>query len=157
MVSPIMPKFIGMADRVAGHTETVLAVRETRTGKELVRKPPRFFTPAQPAKQFPIFKHDSRVVGFRLAARSVFPAYITFGNLSPLILSCDSPDAESRTDRRLEHASHSAARNSSEDQHAAVPGTEIFSSDPNQQLRPRQDSSAHDGAGHHRQDACNQR
>jgi transcriptional regulator with PAS, ATPase and Fis domain len=38
MASPIMHKFMGMVDRVAGHTETVLVVGETGTGKELVAR-----------------------------------------------------------------------------------------------------------------------
>jgi len=38
MASPLMHKFIGMVDRVAGHTETVLVVGETGTGKELVAR-----------------------------------------------------------------------------------------------------------------------
>ena len=38
LASPIMHKFIGMVDRVAGHTETVLVVGETGTGKELVAR-----------------------------------------------------------------------------------------------------------------------
>lgn len=36
--SPIMHKFMGMVDRVAGHTETVLVTGETGTGKELVAR-----------------------------------------------------------------------------------------------------------------------
>jgi PAS domain S-box-containing protein len=38
IVSPIMHKFMGMVDRVAGHTETVLVTGETGTGKELVAR-----------------------------------------------------------------------------------------------------------------------
>ena len=38
IVSPIMHKFMGMVDRVAGHTETVLITGETGTGKELVAR-----------------------------------------------------------------------------------------------------------------------
>ncbi|HUM06417.1 MAG TPA: sigma 54-interacting transcriptional regulator [Terriglobales bacterium] len=38
MASPLMHKFMGMVDRVAGHTETVLIVGETGTGKELVAR-----------------------------------------------------------------------------------------------------------------------
>ena len=38
LASPLMHKFIGMVDRVAGHTETVLVVGETGTGKELVAR-----------------------------------------------------------------------------------------------------------------------
>jgi transcriptional regulator with PAS, ATPase and Fis domain len=38
IASPIMHKFMGMVDRVAGHTETVLVVGETGTGKELVAR-----------------------------------------------------------------------------------------------------------------------
>ncbi len=38
IVSPIMHKFMGMVDRVAGHTETVLVIGETGTGKELVAR-----------------------------------------------------------------------------------------------------------------------
>jgi transcriptional regulator with PAS, ATPase and Fis domain len=38
LASPIMHKFMGMVDRVAGHTETVLVVGETGTGKELVAR-----------------------------------------------------------------------------------------------------------------------
>jgi len=38
MASPIMHKFMGMVDRVAGHTETVLVVGETGSGKELVAR-----------------------------------------------------------------------------------------------------------------------
>ncbi|MBI3478050.1 MAG: sigma 54-interacting transcriptional regulator [Acidobacteria bacterium] len=38
MASPLMHKFMGMVDRVAGHTETVLVVGETGTGKELVAR-----------------------------------------------------------------------------------------------------------------------
>src|SRR5580658_4698577 len=38
IASPIMHKFMGMADRVAGHTETVLVTGETGTGKELVAR-----------------------------------------------------------------------------------------------------------------------
>ncbi|MGH9642647.1 MAG: PAS domain S-box protein, partial [Terriglobales bacterium] len=36
IASPVMHKFMGLVDRVAGHTETVLVVGETGTGKELV-------------------------------------------------------------------------------------------------------------------------
>ncbi|MGA2004369.1 MAG: sigma 54-interacting transcriptional regulator [Terriglobales bacterium] len=38
IASPMMHKFMGMVDRVAGHTETVLVVGETGTGKELVAR-----------------------------------------------------------------------------------------------------------------------
>jgi PAS domain S-box-containing protein len=38
MASTLMHKFMGMVDRVAGHTETVLVVGETGTGKELVAR-----------------------------------------------------------------------------------------------------------------------
>jgi PAS domain S-box-containing protein len=38
MASSLMQKFMGMVDRVAGHTETVLVVGETGTGKELVAR-----------------------------------------------------------------------------------------------------------------------
>jgi transcriptional regulator with PAS, ATPase and Fis domain len=38
IASPIMQKFMGMVDRVAGHTETVLVTGETGTGKELVAR-----------------------------------------------------------------------------------------------------------------------
>ena len=38
MASPLMHKFMGMVDRVAGHAETVLVVGETGTGKELVAR-----------------------------------------------------------------------------------------------------------------------
>jgi PAS domain S-box-containing protein len=38
IASPMMHKFIGMVDRVAGHTETVLVTGETGTGKELVAR-----------------------------------------------------------------------------------------------------------------------
>jgi PAS domain S-box-containing protein len=38
MASPLMHKFMGMVDRVAGHTEMVLVVGETGTGKELVAR-----------------------------------------------------------------------------------------------------------------------
>jgi PAS domain S-box-containing protein len=38
IASPVMHKFIGLVDRVAGHTETVLVVGETGTGKELVAR-----------------------------------------------------------------------------------------------------------------------
>jgi PAS domain S-box-containing protein len=38
IASPLMRKFMGMVDRVAGHTETVLVVGETGTGKELVAR-----------------------------------------------------------------------------------------------------------------------
>jgi transcriptional regulator with PAS, ATPase and Fis domain len=38
IASPLMHKFLGMVDRVAGHTESVLVVGETGTGKELVAR-----------------------------------------------------------------------------------------------------------------------
>ncbi len=38
IASPTMHKFMGMVDRVAGHTETVLVTGETGTGKELVAR-----------------------------------------------------------------------------------------------------------------------
>ena len=38
ITSPVMHKFMGLVDRVAGHTETVLVVGETGTGKELVAR-----------------------------------------------------------------------------------------------------------------------
>ena len=38
MASSLMHKFMGMVDRVAGHSETVLVVGETGTGKELVAR-----------------------------------------------------------------------------------------------------------------------
>jgi PAS domain S-box-containing protein len=38
IASPIMHKFMGMVDRVAGQTETVLVTGETGTGKELVAR-----------------------------------------------------------------------------------------------------------------------
>src|SRR6202163_4808604 len=38
LASPIMQKFMGLVDRVAGHTETVLVTGETGTGKELVAR-----------------------------------------------------------------------------------------------------------------------
>ena len=38
IASPVMHKFMGLVDRVAGHTETVLIVGETGTGKELVAR-----------------------------------------------------------------------------------------------------------------------
>jgi len=38
IASPVMHKFMGMVDRVAEHTETVLVVGETGTGKELVAR-----------------------------------------------------------------------------------------------------------------------
>jgi PAS domain S-box-containing protein len=38
MASPLMHKFMGMVDRVAAHTESVLIVGETGTGKELVAR-----------------------------------------------------------------------------------------------------------------------
>ena len=38
IASEIMHKFMGMVDRVAGHTETVLVTGETGTGKELVAR-----------------------------------------------------------------------------------------------------------------------
>jgi len=38
IASPMMHKFMGMVERVAGHTETVLVTGETGTGKELVAR-----------------------------------------------------------------------------------------------------------------------
>ena len=38
IASQVMHKFMGMVDRVAGHTETVLVMGETGTGKELVAR-----------------------------------------------------------------------------------------------------------------------
>ncbi|MFZ0797497.1 MAG: sigma 54-interacting transcriptional regulator [Terriglobales bacterium] len=38
IASPLMHKFMGMVDRVAGHNETVLITGETGTGKELVAR-----------------------------------------------------------------------------------------------------------------------
>ena len=38
MASPVIHKFMGMVDRVARHTETVLVVGETGTGKEMVAR-----------------------------------------------------------------------------------------------------------------------
>ncbi|MGC2559764.1 MAG: sigma 54-interacting transcriptional regulator [Terriglobales bacterium] len=38
IASPVMHKFMGLVDRVAGHTETVLVIGETGTGKELVAR-----------------------------------------------------------------------------------------------------------------------
>jgi PAS domain S-box-containing protein len=38
LASPIMHRFMGMVDRVAGHTETVLVTGETGTGKELIAR-----------------------------------------------------------------------------------------------------------------------
>ncbi len=38
IASPLMHKFLGMVDRVAGHTETVLVIGETGSGKELVAR-----------------------------------------------------------------------------------------------------------------------
>ncbi len=38
LASPVMHKFMGMVDRVAGHTETVLVTGETGTGKELIAR-----------------------------------------------------------------------------------------------------------------------
>jgi PAS domain S-box-containing protein len=38
LASPVMHKFIGLVDRVAAHTETVLVTGETGTGKELIAR-----------------------------------------------------------------------------------------------------------------------
>jgi PAS domain S-box-containing protein len=38
LASPLMQKFMGLVDRVAGHTETVLVTGETGTGKELIAR-----------------------------------------------------------------------------------------------------------------------
>jgi len=38
VASPLMQKFMGMVDRVAGHTETVLVSGETGTGKEFIAR-----------------------------------------------------------------------------------------------------------------------
>ncbi len=38
LASPVMHKFIGLVDRVAGHTETALVTGETGTGKELIAR-----------------------------------------------------------------------------------------------------------------------
>src|SRR5579863_10136965 len=38
LASPVMHKFMGMVDRIAGHAETVLVTGETGTGKELIAR-----------------------------------------------------------------------------------------------------------------------
>ena len=38
LASPLMQKFMGLVDRVAGHTETVLVTGETGTGKEMIAR-----------------------------------------------------------------------------------------------------------------------
>jgi PAS domain S-box-containing protein len=38
LASPVMHKFLGLVDRVAGHTETALVTGETGTGKELIAR-----------------------------------------------------------------------------------------------------------------------
>jgi PAS domain S-box-containing protein len=38
LASPVMHKFVGLVDRVAGHTETALVTGETGTGKELIAR-----------------------------------------------------------------------------------------------------------------------
>src|SRR5258708_8032590 len=38
LANPVMHKFMGLVDRVAGHTETVLITGETGTGKELIAR-----------------------------------------------------------------------------------------------------------------------
>ena len=38
LASPVMHKFMGLVDRVAGHSETVLVTGETGTGKELIAR-----------------------------------------------------------------------------------------------------------------------
>src|ERR1700722_2316817 len=38
LASPVMHRFIGLVDRVAGHTETALVTGETGTGKELIAR-----------------------------------------------------------------------------------------------------------------------